>query len=43
MLGFSEFAIAILFFVIVAIYMGVKSVQQGREYTVERFGRYTRT
>ncbi|MCL4150832.1 UNVERIFIED_CONTAM: hypothetical protein GTU68_002965 [Idotea baltica] len=23
--------------------MGVKSVQQGREYTVERFGRYTRT
>ena len=43
MLGFSEFAIAILFLVIVAIYMGVKSVQQGREYTVERFGRYTRT
>ncbi len=43
MLGLSEFAIAILFFVIVAIYLGVKSVQQGREYTVERFGRYTRT
>jgi len=43
MLGFSEFAIAVLFFVIVAIFMGVKSVQQGREYTVERFGRYTRT
>ena len=43
MFGFSEFAIAVLFFVIVAIYMGVKSVQQGREYTVQRFGRYTRT
>lgn len=43
MFGFSEFAIAVLLFVIVAIFLGVKSVQQGREYTVERFGRYTRT
>jgi regulator of protease activity HflC (stomatin/prohibitin superfamily) len=43
MFGFSQFALVVLFFVIVAIFMGVKSVQQGREYTVERFGRYTRT
>lgn len=28
---------------IVIVLMGVKSVQQGREYTVERFGRYTKT
>jgi regulator of protease activity HflC (stomatin/prohibitin superfamily) len=43
MFGFSEFAIGFLVFIIVIIYLGVKSVQQGREYTVERFGRYTRT
>jgi len=43
MFGFSEFALAVLVLAIVAILMGVKSVQQGREYTVERFGRYTRT
>lgn len=43
MFGFGEFAVATFFLVIVAILMGVKSVQQGREYTVERFGRYTRT
>jgi regulator of protease activity HflC (stomatin/prohibitin superfamily) len=30
-------------FAVVLIFMGVKSVPQGREYTVERFGRYTRT
>jgi regulator of protease activity HflC (stomatin/prohibitin superfamily) len=28
---------------VVIVLMGVKSVNQGREYTVERFGRYTRT
>lgn len=43
MFGFSEFALAVLVLAVVAILMGVKSVQQGREYTVERFGRYTRT
>lgn len=43
MFGFSEFAIGFLVFIVVIIYLGVKSVQQGREYTVERFGRYTRT
>jgi regulator of protease activity HflC (stomatin/prohibitin superfamily) len=43
MFGFSEFALAVLVLAIVAILLGVKAVQQGREYTVERFGRYTRT
>jgi hypothetical protein len=28
---------------LVTVFMGVKVVPQGREYTVERFGRYTRT
>jgi len=36
-------AIAILVFAIILIYMMVKSVPQGEEWTVERFGRYTRT
>lgn len=43
MFGFSAFALAVLVLAVVAVFMGVKSVQQGREYTVERFGRYTRT
>ncbi len=36
-------AIAILIFAIVLLYMMVKSVPQGEDWTVERFGRYTRT
>ena len=36
-------AIAILIFAIVLISMMVRSVPQGEEWTVERFGRYTRT
>ena len=35
--------IAIVVFVAIIIMMGVKRVPQGTEYTVERFGRYTRT
>ena len=35
--------VAILLIVIVTIFMGVKTVPQGSEWTVERFGRYTRT
>jgi len=30
-------------FAVVGVSMGVKAVPQGTEYTVERFGRYTRT
>jgi regulator of protease activity HflC (stomatin/prohibitin superfamily) len=40
---FSIFVIALLIFVVLLIFQGVKSVPQGMEYTVERFGRYTRT
>ncbi len=36
-------AIAILIFAIILILMTVKTVPQGEEWTVERFGRYTRT
>ncbi len=36
-------ALVFLVLVLLLITMGVKRVPQGREYTVERFGRYTRT
>lgn len=41
--GFSVFILAFLALAIIIVLMGVKSVQQGREFTVERFGRYTKT
>jgi regulator of protease activity HflC (stomatin/prohibitin superfamily) len=41
--AFSIFALALLVFAVLLIFQGVKSVPQGMEYTVERFGRYTRT
>lgn len=37
------FAAIFFLFVIITIFMSVKSVPQGEEYTVERFGRYTNT
>src|SRR5215469_17511633 len=37
------FAITVVIVAIVAIVMSVRSVPQGMEYTVERFGRYTHT
>ncbi|HEV2650475.1 MAG TPA: SPFH domain-containing protein [Rhizomicrobium sp.] len=40
--GISLFVIAVLFLALVTIFAGVKSVPQGREWTVERFGRFTR-
>lgn len=46
LLGFESVgitAIAILVFAVVLIFMMVRSVPQGEEWTVERFGRYTRT
>ena len=39
---FSVFAIAIVVFALVLVFLGVKTVPQGFEFTVERFGRYTR-
>ena len=43
MAGFSTFAIVFVVLAFVIIFLGVKSVPQGLEYTVQRFGRYTRT
>ena len=36
-------ALALLIFAIIMIWMTVKTIPQGEEWTVERFGRYTRT
>ena len=41
--GAGIFAIAVVVVAILAIAMSVRSVAQGMEYTVERFGRYTHT
>ena len=41
--GFSIFIIVFVVLAIVTLIMGVKVVPQGMEYTIERFGRYTRT
>jgi len=41
--GFSTFVIVILALAIVTVAMGVKSVPQGYEWTIERFGRYRTT
>jgi regulator of protease activity HflC (stomatin/prohibitin superfamily) len=43
MLGFNVFVIFLLFLFIFIVIAGVKVVPQGWNYTVERFGRYTRT
>ena len=40
---FSVFVIVVLVFAVALVFMGVKTVPQGFEFTVERFGRYTRT
>lgn len=41
--AFSIFVIVLLIFAVALVFMGVKTVPQGEEYTVERFGRYTKT
>ncbi len=43
MTGFTLFVIALFVFAILMVFMSVKSVPQGMEFTVERFGRYTGT
>ena len=43
MFGFDIFAIALLVLFVAVVAAGVKIVPQGYNYTVERFGRYTRT
>ncbi|CCV16079.1 SPFH domain-containing protein [Mesorhizobium sp. STM 4661] len=45
-MGFSGFDIAIVvlvFLVIILLFKGIKTVPQGYNYTVERFGRYTKS
>ncbi len=39
----ESFAIIVLFFAVVLVTMAVKQIPQGYEWTLERFGRYTRT
>jgi regulator of protease activity HflC (stomatin/prohibitin superfamily) len=41
--GLSYFVIAVVILAVVIVTMGIKAVPQGLEFTVERFGRYTRT
>jgi len=41
--AFSVFVVAIVVLAVLLVATGVKSVPQGREWTVERFGRYTHT
>lgn len=41
--GFTLFVIALLVFALALVLLGVRTVAQGQEWTVERFGRYTRT
>ena len=41
--GFSAFVLFFMALAIVVVLMGVKPVQQGREFTVERFGKYIKT
>ncbi|HYG89424.1 MAG TPA: SPFH domain-containing protein [Azospirillum sp.] len=41
--GFSLFVLALAVLALAVVVLGVKTVPQGEEWTVERFGRYTRT
>ncbi|WP_455220021.1 SPFH domain-containing protein [Kaarinaea lacus] len=41
--GFDSFVIVLGVLAVLLVFMSAKFIPQGREYTVERFGRYTRT
>lgn len=41
--GFDIVIAALVVLVVLVLFMGIKTVSQGYNYTVERFGRYTRT
>ena len=43
MSGFDIFAIALVLIVVLTLFAGVKTVSQGYDWTIERFGKYTRT
>ena len=42
-LGFDVFVVAFVILIVITIALGVRTVPQGWAYTVERFGRYSRT
>ena len=42
-MGFNVFSIVVVVLAILTLFAGVKTVSQGYNWTVERFGRYTRT
>ena len=41
--GFDIFVIILVFLIVLTLYLGIKMVPQGYCWTVERFGKYTRT
>ena len=41
--GFDIFAIVLVLLVIFTLFAGIKTVPQGYDWTIERFGKYTRT
>jgi len=41
--GFDVFAIVLVLLVVVTLFAGIKTVPQGYDWTIERFGKYTRT
>ena len=41
--GFAMFVLVLVLLAVIVVFLGVKQIPQGHEYTVERFGRYTRT
>src|SRR3974390_646859 len=43
MTGFDIFAIAVVLLVIFTLFAGIKTVPQGYDWTIERFGKYTHT
>src|SRR5579871_349498 len=43
MSGFDVFAIVLVLLVVVTLFAGIKTVPQGYDWTIERFGKYTRT
>ena len=43
MFGFDIFAIVFVLLVIVTLFAGIKTVPQGYDWTIERFGKYTQT
>ena len=40
---FSIFVIVIVLLAVILVFLGVKTVPQGFEFTIERFGKYTRS